>query len=90
MPAENMALAESVANSVNGLSLPVKCTFAPSDAEGSLSFSLHASVCVWDAMMLRCRFVRSILICCFHLQRILLDRYESMRTESPSDLVKTG
>ncbi len=88
MPAENMALAESVASSVNGLSLPVKCTFAPSDAEGSLSFSLHASGLRLGRDDASVQFVRSILICCFHLQRILLDRYESMRTESPSDLVK--
>ena len=60
MPAENMALAESVANSVNGLSLPVKCTFAPSDAEGSLSFSLHASGLRLGRDDASVQFVRSI------------------------------
>lgn len=85
LPAEQVGRAGELANTINNLMLPIKCSYGNNAEEGDVSFSLHATgVRVADNEE-SANYVKSLLLCFFRVQRLLFERFEQMKSESPSE-----
>lgn len=88
IPVEYLTAAAVLCNSANDYSLPVKATYAADSDAGVLRVSLHSSGLLVDDSEASCGLLRTVLLCCFHLQRDLHDSFEKMKAENPPDIVR--
>ncbi len=83
--AEHVDRVGELANIVNNLMMPVKCTYADNPEEGDVSFSLHATgIRLFADDEASVEYMRSLLLCFFRLQRMLFERFESLKGNAPS------
>lgn len=87
LPAEHVGRAGTLANAINALVLPVKCSYTVNDEEGDISFSLHCTgMRLPDSGEESVEYMKSLLLTFFRLQRLLFERFEEMKSASPSDV----
>lgn len=86
LPTEHVNRAGELANIVNNLMLPVKCTYVPNLEEGDVSFSLHSTGIRLADDAESVDFIRSLLLCFFRVQRMLFERFEDMKGDFPSEV----
>lgn len=87
LAAEHVSRAGELANSINSLVLPVKCSFTPNAEDGDISFSLHCTgMRLDDSGEQAVEYVRSLLLTFFRLQRLLFERFEEIKSAAPSEV----
>lgn len=87
LPAEHVGRAGELANAVNSLVLPVKCSFSIHAEEGDIAFSLHCTGMRLDnSGEAAVEYIRSLLLTFFRLQRMLFERFEEIKSASPSEI----
>ncbi len=86
LPAAYVARAGELANLVNNLMLPVKCSYSTDVEAGNMNFSLHSTgIRLAGCDDATVAFMRSLLLSFFRLQRMLHERFETIKVESPSE-----
>lgn len=76
------------ANHINSLTLPIKCSMTPDNEAAELNVSLHVSGVRLAADENSAEYLRQLLLTFFHMQRSLIDYYEKLEEESPSDVIR--
>lgn len=84
--AEHVGKVGELANRVNSLMLPVKCTYTESVEEGDMTFSLHSTGIRLTAGTDNTEYLKSLLLCFFRLQRLLFERFQELKSASPSEI----
>lgn len=84
--AEYVDRAGELSNRVNSLMLPIKCTFTESVEEGDISFSLHSTGIRLSAGSDNAEYLKSLLLCFFRLQRMLFEKFQEIKSSSPSEV----
>lgn len=90
LPADHLDKCGMLANTINSLMQPVKCTFGLGDSEstaGEVCFNLHASALrMQPEVEANVEQLTTIFAATFHLRQRLVGEFVSHRDESPSEI----
>jgi hypothetical protein len=80
MPAEQLPEAQAAANTVNNITVPIKCTYTPGD-DGKLNFSLHTSGLRLGDNKESDDSLYEVLTCFFRMHRTLMEQSERINAD---------
>ncbi|MDE7388847.1 MAG: hypothetical protein K2M97_06305, partial [Muribaculaceae bacterium] len=86
LPAEHLSRAGELANVINNLMAPIKCAYILNPDLGEVDFSLHATDIYFRNDEVSAEHMRHLLLSFFRVQRMLFERFEQMKSDSPSDV----